>query len=474
MVVVKQLARGVALFVALGVVLPPSAEGQEAVAPALGQTLNAAVRRIAPPAARQVPPGSATTSPGERRTMEAIRMTSDDTITLDGRLDEDVWMRAVPATNFLQRDPDNGQPATEQTEVRFVYDDDKLYMGVTLFDSEPDKLIHYQMGRDGNLPADDKLQWAIDTFNDGQSAYWWEMNPLGSMADALRGANNSNNRRWDGIWDARTTRSDIGWTIEMEVPFRTMNFNPDSDAWGVNFQRTIARKNETNLWMGWPRNQGLNRMSNAGELTGIRGVSQGRGLDIKPYLVGTSESFPGRDDVTGTTEAHRPASISSTTSRRVFERMSRDHHVRWSCMIACAVGVVGTRGASPVGVRFAGNFDRPGVERAWAVPDHGPGAIARDAFERPSDAWQPCPRCQRVTHLLGWLAARSPSSGAFLPFSDDGWMRAAMVTRVDSVGFAIVAGTHGLHTRNCRSAHENRVAIRPGSEAVKQARTPTS
>ena len=303
MVVVKQLARGVALFVALGVVLPPSAEGQEAVAPALGQTLNAAVRRIAPPAARQVPPGSATTSPGERRTMEAIRMTSDDTITLDGRLDEDVWMRAVPATNFLQRDPDNGQPATEQTEVRFVYDDDKLYMGVTLFDSEPDKLIHYQMGRDGNLPADDKLQWAIDTFNDGQSAYWWEMNPLGSMADALRGANNSNNRRWDGIWDARTTRSDIGWTIEMEVPFRTMNFNPDSDAWGVNFQRTIARKNETNLWMGWPRNQGLNRMSNAGELTGIRGVSQGRGLDIKPYLVGTSESFPGRDDVTGTTEA---------------------------------------------------------------------------------------------------------------------------------------------------------------------------
>ena len=303
MVVVKQLARGVALFVALGVVLPPSAEGQEAVAPALGQTLNAAVRRIAPPAARQVPPGSATTSPGERRTMEAIRMTSDDTITLDGRLDEDVWMRAVPATNFLQRDPDNGQPATEQTEVRFVYDDDKLYMGVTLFDSEPDKLIHYQMGRDGNLPADDKLQWAIDTFNDGQSAYWWEMNPLGSMADALRGANNSNNRRWDGIWDARTTRSDIGWTIEMEVPFRTMNFNPDSDGWGVNFQRTIARKNETNLWMGWLRNQGLNRMSNAGELTGIRGVSQGRGLDIKPYLVGTSESFPGRDDVTGTTEA---------------------------------------------------------------------------------------------------------------------------------------------------------------------------
>ena len=125
-------------------------------------------------------------------------MDPDESITLDGRLDEDVWMRAVPATNFLQRDPDNGQPATEQTEVRFVYDSDKLYMGVTLFDSEPDKLIYYQMGRDGFLPSDDKLQWAIDTFNDGQSAYWWEMNPAGSMADSLRGANNTNNRRWMG------------------------------------------------------------------------------------------------------------------------------------------------------------------------------------------------------------------------------------------------------------------------------------
>ena len=231
-------------------------------------------------------------------------MATDESITLDGRLDEDAWMRAVPATNFLQRDPDNGQPATEQTEVRFVYDADKLYMGVTLFDSEPDKLTRYQMGR-GRIPSG-RRQAAVGRSTPsmmGQSAYWWEMNPSGSMADALRGANNTNNRRWDGIWDARSTRSDIGWTLEIEVPFRTMNFNPNSDGWGVNFQRTIPRKNEVSLWMGWLRNQGLNRMSNAGLLTGIRDVTQGRGLDIKPYLVGTSESFPGRDDVPDTIEA---------------------------------------------------------------------------------------------------------------------------------------------------------------------------
>lgn len=285
----------------LGVMLPALAGAQETLRPESPQKLE--IRQIAPPAVQEVPPGSSSTSASERRTMEAVRMTPEESITLDGRLDEDVWMRAVPATNFMQQDPNNGQPATEQTEVRIVYDADTLYMGVTLFDSEPDKLIYYQMGRDGFLPADDKLQWAIDTFLDGRTAYWWEMNPLGSMADALRGANNTSNRQWDGIWDGRATRSDIGWTLEIAVPFRTMNFNPDSDAWGINFQRTIARKNEVSLWMGWPRNQGLNRMSNAGLLTGIRDVTQGLGLDVKPYLVATSESFPGRGDATVATSA---------------------------------------------------------------------------------------------------------------------------------------------------------------------------
>lgn len=293
-----------AFFFTLASILPTIAEGQQPAPKQAAAAQSPSVHPVAPPAAREVPPGSASTLPNQRRTMAAVQMADTERITLDGRLDEDVWMDAVPATNFMQMDPDNGQPATEQTEVRFVYNADKLYMGVTMFDSEPDKLIYYQMGRDGFLPADDKLQWAIDTFGDGRTAYWWEMNPLGSMADALRGANNTNNRQWDGIWDARATRSEIGWTLEIEVPFRTMNFNPDSDAWGVNFQRTIARKNEVSLWMGWPRNQGLNRMSNAGLLTGIRNVTQRHGLDVKPYVVGTSESFPGRGDSSVTNDAN--------------------------------------------------------------------------------------------------------------------------------------------------------------------------
>ena len=237
-------------------------------------------------------------SPDQRRTMEAVRIDTGDQIVLDGMLDEAVWMRAVPATNFIQRDPDSGQRATESTEVRIIFNADSLYLGVTCFDSEPDKLIANQMARDGNMGGDDEFQWVFDTFLDGRTGYFFEMNPRGAMGDALQGADfSSRNRQWDGIWNARAHVSEIGWTLEIEMPFRTLNFDPNSDKWGINFQRNIRHKNnEESVWMGWPRNQGLNRMSNTALLTGIRDISQGRGLDIKPYVLGTSESFPGRGD----------------------------------------------------------------------------------------------------------------------------------------------------------------------------------
>lgn len=232
-----------------------------------------------------------------RRTMRALRIEGDAPIVLDGRLDEEVWARAVPAADFVQQDPDNGKPATEQTEVRIIYSRDSLYMGVTCFDSEPDKWIGYQRRRDEFLSSDDRFMWNIDTFNNQQSGYFFEMNPSGLMGDALRGAT-FQNRQWDGIWNAKVRRSEIGWTLEIEIPFRTLNFDPQAEAWGINFQRTVRRKNEESLWTGWLRNQGLNRLSNAGLLFGLHDVTQGIGLDIKPYVVGVAETFPGRGDST--------------------------------------------------------------------------------------------------------------------------------------------------------------------------------
>jgi hypothetical protein len=143
----------------------------------------------------------------------------------------------------------------------------------------------------------------MDTFLDQQSGYFFEMNPYGLMADAVMGPGGSNNRQWDGIWDARVLRSEIGWTVEIVIPFRTLNFDPNAPAWGINFQRTVRRKSEETLWTGHQRNQGLRRMSNAGLLVGIQDVSQGVGLDVRPYTAGYIAEAPGRTPPVGRDES---------------------------------------------------------------------------------------------------------------------------------------------------------------------------
>src|SRR5688500_6744515 len=136
---------------------------------------------------------------GERRTVRAVPLLSGEIIDLDGRLDEAVWSRAVPARDFIQQDPDNGKPATEPTEVRILFTSTALYIGVTAFDSEPGEWLGYHRRRDDFLQSDDRFMWNIDTFNNQQTGYFFEMNPSGLMGDAVRGAN-FNNRQWDGIW----------------------------------------------------------------------------------------------------------------------------------------------------------------------------------------------------------------------------------------------------------------------------------
>jgi hypothetical protein len=233
-----------------------------------------------------------------KRVMVAERLRDGERVTLDGRLDEAFWQRAAPATDFIMQEPTLGGTPTERTEVRIVYDEDNLYMGVTNYDSEPHRLMGNTMKRDEFLSADDRFMWTIDTFLDQQTGYFFEMNPSGLMADAVMGATGMN-REWDGIWDARARRSEIGWTLEIVIPFRTLNFDPNAPAWGINFQRTVRRKNEESLWTGHERNQGLWRMTNAGLLVGIRDVSQGRGLDIRPYAVARAAEAPGRVPASG-------------------------------------------------------------------------------------------------------------------------------------------------------------------------------
>ena len=248
-----------------------------------------------------VAPAIATAQPA-RPEIRAHRLAEGETIVIDGAPNEAAWQQAQPATNFLQRDPDNGAPATERTEVRVLFDGDRIILGVTCFDSEPDQLLGNQMQRDQPFEADDRFMFAIDPFLDGRTGYFFEINPSGAMGDGLitsptggGGFGGEMQKSWDGIWLARVRRSSTGWTAEVEIPFKTVNFNPSTDTWGANFQRTVKRKNEESLWTGWLRDEGLTRMSNAGRITGINDISQGLGLDLKPYLLGAASSAPGRN-----------------------------------------------------------------------------------------------------------------------------------------------------------------------------------
>jgi Domain of unknown function (DUF5916) len=171
-------------------------------------------------------------------------------------------------------------------------------MGVTCYDSHPEQLKGNNMLRDGSLVSDDRFMWALDPLLDGRSGYSFEMNPSGAMADSLLvfsfASGGGSVRNWDGIWYAKVNKSDIGWTIEIEIPFSTMNFDPSAPAWGVNFQRTVRRRNEESLWTGWLRNQRLINMSLAGLLEGISDVSQGVGLEIQPYGTASYVDAKGR------------------------------------------------------------------------------------------------------------------------------------------------------------------------------------
>ena len=231
-------------------------------------------------------------------TVRAVRLEPDEDIAVDGRLDEAAWKRTDPATDFRQFDPQNGAPATERTEIRILFSRDSLYIGAEFFDSDPAGVLGNQMTRDGSLAGDDRFMWTLDPFLDQRSGYFFEINPSGAMGDAQlvagSGANfgTSQNRAWDGIWLARVTRHDRGWTAEIEIPFRTLNFDPDAEAWGANFQRTVRRKNEEGLWTGWGRNQGIFNLTASGRIEGIADVSQGHGLDIQPWVIGRSRAEP--------------------------------------------------------------------------------------------------------------------------------------------------------------------------------------
>ena len=251
-------------------------------------------------AAQQVAAGTAASG---RPSVTAVRV--EHAPVLDGEvLADPVWQAVVPASAFRQEQPEEGQPASERTEVRIVYTSDTLYLGVICFDRDPKSIIVSDARRDAPLDQTDSVQVIFDTYRDRLNGFVFGTNPAGIEYDGQvtnegqgggglaigqtqqSGSGSGLNLNWDGVWEVRTHLSDIGWSAEFAIPFRTLRYPGGVDqTWGVNFQRNIRRRNERSYWAPISRQYNLYRLSLAGSLLGIR-TPVIRNFKATPYVLG--------------------------------------------------------------------------------------------------------------------------------------------------------------------------------------------
>jgi len=223
-------------------------------------------------------------------TLPAVRATGP--IRIDGVLDEPDWVRAPMAHGFIQSDPREGEPATEDTDVRVLYDADNLYVGVFAHDREPRNILTSELRKDFNRESGDAFEIILDTFHDERNGYMFATNAHGAKWDAQTiNEGLEINENWDALWDVKARITEAGWYAEIAIPFRTLRFSSaDEQTWGINFQRRIRRRNEDSFWAPLPRIFDLQRVSLAGTLAGLQGVRPGNDIRVKPYVLGSAGS----------------------------------------------------------------------------------------------------------------------------------------------------------------------------------------
>ena len=242
---------------------------------------------------------AATETSRERYQLPAVRV--EEGPVIDGVLDDEAWAQAALIDEFIQQEPLEGAPATQRTEVRVLFDGANLYVGVLAFDSSPEGVTATEMRRDGRqIMNEDNFQIILDTFMDSNSAYMFVVSPLGAMLDqqvvregegTQRGTSSNINLEWDGVWDTSARRTPEGWVAEVRIPMVTLRFpNASPQSWGINFMRNIPHRNEVVFWAPIPLPYGITRVSLAGMLSGLEGLSRGRDLRIKPFVVAGGEA----------------------------------------------------------------------------------------------------------------------------------------------------------------------------------------
>ncbi|MDH3206035.1 MAG: carbohydrate binding family 9 domain-containing protein [Gemmatimonadota bacterium] len=264
---------------------------------------------IAPLAAQEPAALPATITDAQRRHVQAMPVQGP--IELDGRLDEGIW--SGPAqSGFVQAEPREGQPATEDTEVWVAYDASTLYIGARLYDSG-DPTVN-DIRKDFDEANQDVFQVILDTFRDRRSGYVFQTNPEGARGDRqVANEGREVNRSWDAIWRVETAQFAGGWSLEMAIPFRSLRFDPDHDGWGINFGRLLRRNNELSYWAPIPRAYTFNRLSLAGDLDGLPRATAGRDLRFKPFALGSTVRETGGSDFSSDAEVGLDAKYGLTS-----------------------------------------------------------------------------------------------------------------------------------------------------------------
>ncbi|MGQ0736027.1 MAG: DUF5916 domain-containing protein [Acidobacteriota bacterium] len=230
-----------------------------------------------------------------RKRAHAVRV-GDGSIRLDGRLDEEAWRTAPALTEFVQQEPVEGEPATDAMEIRFVYDDDALYIGARMSSSAP---VQAPLGRRDDGERAEHLMVSFDTHLDRRTAYSFGVTAAGVRLDEYFGSDDNDWRSadegFDPVWHARTAADDRGWTAELWIPFSQLRFNDRSpQVWGLNVQRWVPSRNEQVYWALVPRTE-RGWASRFGDLHGIDGIRPSRRLELLPYAAGSSQVVGGRD-----------------------------------------------------------------------------------------------------------------------------------------------------------------------------------
>ena len=217
------------------------------------------------------------------KSFAAVR--TDQAPRIDGDLSDPAWQKAARFSDFLQLEPFEYQEASEQTDVYMMYDEDAIYFGFYLHDSRPDEITAKVLEQGGNIREEDRIRVVIDSFNDQRSGYLFQTNPNGVRGQGIYLSGTQASFDWEGIWNSAAKIVEDGWTVEMEIPFKSISFDPENDTWGVNFQRDLRRNQESMAWYSFG---GDVDPASAGEMHGISDLSQGVGLDVIPALSGNS------------------------------------------------------------------------------------------------------------------------------------------------------------------------------------------